>query len=69
MIDVLDCLNIHLVDDKTRITILDHSGVPIASGNWFQDQILDYHEEEVIEMYYDGLQNKLRVRIRGDKLW
>lgn len=69
MIDVLDCLNIHLVDDKTRVTILDHSGVPIASGNWFQDQILDYHEEEVIEMHYDGLQNKLRVRIRGDKLW
>lgn len=65
MTDVLDCINFNQVDDKTRITILEHDGTPVASGNWFQDQILNYQEEEVIEMTYDPLKNKLRLRLRG----
>ena len=64
MIDVLDCITFHCVNDKTKVTILDHSGVPLASGNWYQVLISEYCEEEAIEMHYDALQNKLRIRIR-----
>lgn len=66
MTDVLDCINFNQVSDKTKITIFDHSGCPLASGNWFQVQILNYHDAEVLKMSYDPLKDRLAVQIRGD---
>ena len=65
MTDVLDCINFNQVNDRTKITIYDHSGCPLASGNWLQDQILKYTEAEVIEMEYYPLTDNLDLRIRG----
>ena len=54
-----------IINDKMRITI-QISGVGVASGNWFQDQILAYDQHEVLGMNFDFLTNKLIVDVRGD---
>lgn len=64
MMQVVDCIGFSAVNDKTYITICMATGTPIAGGNWFQDQILEYSEEEVIKMIFDPLKNKLRLITR-----
>lgn len=58
-----------LVNDQTRITIRSHDRVPLASGNWFQDQIMDYSNSEVLDFTYDALMNRIWIRTREDNPW
>lgn len=59
-----------LVTDTVKIRIKDKSGRPIASGNWFQDQILMYQESEIQSFNYDVHANILSVILMGAyRLW
>ena len=59
-----------LVTDTVKIKIKDKSGCPIASGNWFQDQILMYQESEIQSFNFDVHANILSVILLGEyPLW
>lgn len=50
------------VNDKTEIKIYK-DGTLLAKGNWFQDQILEYAAEKMVEADLDGACNKCKVTI------
>ncbi|MBC8573643.1 hypothetical protein [Jingyaoa shaoxingensis] len=50
------------VNDKTEIKIYK-DGTLLAKGNWFQDQILEYVAEKMVEADLDGACNKCKVTI------
>lgn len=63
---IRDCTLVH---DSTHVIILDPGRIPIASGNWFQDQIMEYCNAEVIDFTYDAARSRVRIRIREVDLW
>lgn len=50
------------VNDRTEIKIYK-DGALLAKGNWFQDQILEYAAEKMLEADLDGTCNKCKVTI------
>ncbi len=61
-----------LIRSNTRITIKlgEHDDVPVASGNWYQDQILPYMDRIVYEFNMNLRENKLILSVSGDiDLW
>ena len=50
------------VNDRTEIKIYK-DGALLAKGNWFQDQILEYVAEKMVEADLDGACNKCKVTI------
>lgn len=50
------------VNDRTEIKIYK-DGALLAKGNWFQDQILEYAAEKMLEADLDGACNKCKVTI------
>lgn len=50
------------VNDRTEIKIYK-DGALLAKGNWFQDQILEYAAEKMVEADSDGACNKCKVTI------
>lgn len=68
---VFDLLNdTDLSNDRVRICIKDPSGVPIASGNWYQDQILRYQDEEIKSFYFEIHTNRLSAILAKEApLW
>ena len=50
------------VNDRTEIKIYK-DGALLAKGNWFQDQILGYAAEKMVEADLDGACNKCKVTI------
>lgn len=59
-----DVLQLSLVTNSTHISIENKDGVPIAAGNWYQDQILKYGDCNVLEMdLYGNDMNKVVIRL------
>lgn len=50
------------VNDRTEIKIYK-DGALLAKGNWFQDQVLEYAAEKMVEADLDGVCNKCKVTI------
>ena len=50
------------VNNRTEIKIYK-DGALLAKGNWFQDQILEYAAEKMVEADLDGACNKCKVTI------
>lgn len=61
--DLIDPNACGLVDDKTVITVM--RGDIKAVGNWYQDNILEYLNEEAEMIVYDGHKNTLDVMLRA----
>lgn len=54
------------INDRTIVKIRLSSGLCVASGNWFQDQILDYINHDIAFFVYNPDDNVLQVSVRGD---
>lgn len=65
MLFLSDLLQSLLIEDDIRI-LIQISGTPVASGNWFQDQILDYSDHHVRRFSIDFLKNKATIDVDGD---
>ena len=51
-------------DDRDYcVTVMYKDGALLAKGNWFQDQILEYAAEKMLEADLDGACNKCKVTI------
>ncbi len=50
------------VNDRTEIKVYKE-GVLLAKGNWFQDQILKYAAEKMVEADMDNACNMCKVTI------
>ncbi len=55
-----------MVDDDTKITLLDRFGHVQAAGTWFNDDVLEWSRAEVVRFTYDGPKNKVRVTVIED---
>lgn len=70
LIDLLELPD--LIRSNTRITIKlgEHEDVPVAAGNWYQDQIMNYSDRMVYEFNMNVRENKLVLSVSGDiYLW
>ena len=52
-----------MVNDDTKLTLLDSFGHVLAAGTWFNDDVLEWSPAEVLRFTYDGVQNKVRVTV------
>lgn len=67
-----DILETGLIEDDIRVRILIlHPDGPlvVASGNWYQDQILDYGEREVRRFTIDNNTRVAHITVEGDLYW
>ena len=53
-----------LVSDNVKIRIKDTEAAPIATGSWYDDQILNYQDSEVQSFNYDVHANRLTIILR-----
>lgn len=53
----------NMVNDDTKLTLLDRSGHVLATGTWFNDDVLEWSPAEVLCFTYDGLHNRVRVTV------
>lgn len=51
-----------LVNDETRIQIVYNNTV-LATGNWFNDEVLSYQDKEVNSVEYHAGMNQLTIRV------
>lgn len=58
--------DMYFINDKTIVKIRLSSGLIVASGNWFQDQILDYINHDIAFFVYQPDENVMQVSVRGD---
>ena len=64
-----DLLLLHgMVDDDTYIIVADPEDIPLAGGNWFQDQILNYSECEVKSFEINFIRNRARIAVYTDHI-
>ena len=55
-----------MVNDDTKLTILDRFGHVQAAGEWFNDNVLEWSRAEVVRFTYDSPKNTVRVTIIED---
>ena len=55
-----------MVNDDTKLTILDRFGHVQAAGEWFNDNVLEWSQAEVVRLTYDSPKNTVRVTIIED---
>ena len=55
-----------MVNDDTKLTLLDRSGHVLAAGTWFNDDVLEWSRAEVVRFTYDSPKNTVRVTIIED---
>lgn len=65
MMWVSELLQSLIIEDDARVTI-QIGGTPVASGNWYQDQILDYSEHNVRSFAVDYEKNRVLIRVDGE---
>lgn len=65
MLFLSDLLQSLLIEDDTKV-LIQISGTPVASGNWFQDQILDYSDHQIRRFSIDFLKNKATIEVDGE---
>ena len=52
-----------MVNDDTKLTLVDRSGHVLAVGTWYNDDVLEWSPAEVLRFSYDGINNKVRVTV------
>ena len=65
MMFVSELLQSLWIEDDSRVRI-ELNGVIVASGNWYQDQILDYSEHRVKSFSVDYEKNRVLIRVDGE---
>lgn len=55
-----------MVNDDTKLTIVDRFGHVQAAGEWFNDNVLEWSRSEVVRFTYDSPKNTVRVTIIED---
>ena len=66
MMWVSELLQSLVIDDDDAIVTILIGGTPVASGNWYQDQILDYSEHNVRSFAVDYEKNRVIIRVDGE---
>lgn len=62
---VSELLQLIFIEDDMKVRI-QLNGVIVASGRWYQDQILDYSEHRVLSFAIDFQKNVVIIRVDGD---
>lgn len=52
-----------MVNDETKITLLDRAGHVLAVGEWYNDNVLQWSNAEILRFTYDGIKNKVRATV------
>lgn len=60
---VSDVFYLSFVDDHTRFVIRDSDFYVLASGHWFNDDVLDYHNHVVTAFTYEFDVNKVYITV------
>ena len=63
---VSEILKSDMTDDNTIITITKPLaiGARVFRGNWYQDQIIEFADEEVAMLIYDKAGNKIGMEVQ-----
>ena len=62
---VSELLQSLIIEDDAIVTI-QIGGTAVASGNWYQDQILDYSDHNVRSFAVDYEKNRVLIRVDGE---
>lgn len=62
---VSELLQSLIIEDDARVMI-QIGGTTVASGNWYQDQILDYSDHNVRSFAVDYEKNRVLIRVDGE---
>lgn len=60
---VSDVFYLPFVDDNTRFVIRDSDFYVLASGHWFNDDVLGYHNHVVTAFTYELDVNKVYITV------
>lgn len=52
-----------MVNDDTKLTLVDRDGHVLAAGEWFNDNVLEWSNAEILRFTYDGIKNKVRATV------
>lgn len=56
---------VSLVDDSTMVYIQEGSNI-VSRAHWYHDNILRFHDYDVISFSYNSETHTVRIKVRGE---